>query len=121
MAGASTGRIRRCGAAVRPDDLDRLNGVLAANVRFRIVRPAAGSVVSGVRCPGSPAGVLVARLPDGRERHAASPLAGATSRRARLLQLSCCLAECAMRLELGTAVYRKTPAAGEEPVAGVAP
>jgi hypothetical protein len=99
------------GARVRADDVDRLNGALAANVRFQVVRPASGSTAPGARRPDGAAGVLVARLADGRERRAASPLAGASSRRARLLLLSGCLAECAMSLGLGTAVYRRPPGA----------
>jgi hypothetical protein len=67
-----------------------------------------------VRRAGGAAGVLIARLADGMERRAASPLAPASSRRARLLLLSGCLAECAMSLGLGTAVYRRRPAPGGE-------
>ncbi len=111
MSGASSGGLRPRGPRVLSGDIARLNGALAANVRFRIVQPGVHADAPAEPCGA--AGLLVARSDDGRERSASSPLAGSLSRRTLLLQLSECLAECAMRLELGTAVYRATTRRGE--------
>lgn len=114
MSSASTDGLRLRGERTRSDDIETLNGALASNVRFCVVLAAPGSAASGASSGEVAAGVLVARLADGRERRAVSPLAGASSRRALLLRLSSCLAECAMSLGLGTAVYRRPAAPGDD-------
>jgi hypothetical protein len=85
-------------------DIRRLNALLAPHLTFAAVK---APKVAG-RPPARDAaetGVLIERL-SGGERRAVTPLPRSSSRRARLLALSAALAECAMRLGLGTSVCR---------------
>jgi hypothetical protein len=87
-----------------PDDLRRLNALLAPNLTFLAVVARAGGRLSAGRVAAE-AGVLIERLPAG-ERRATAPLWPSSSRRARMHALSAALAECAMVLGLGTSACR---------------
>jgi hypothetical protein len=79
-------------AVIRDRDVERLNRVIAAGLRFRIRRDhgRTGAV-----------GVLIAKRADGTETIACRELDVTGSGRSRLLAVASCLAECAMELGLG--------------------
>lgn len=95
------------------DELERLNALLGKGISFELL-PAAGGVEAagrgrvseeGLLCSSPASGVLTLGRA-GREVAAARPLPLPRGRRERLLALASCLAECAMDLGLGAAVYR---------------
>ena len=83
---------------VEPGDLERLNSLLNADLRFEMDfrEPHGGGTTSGI---------LVCEPPHGLRRTATCPVVFSRRRRKFLHSLSGSLAECAMALGLGAGVY----------------
>ena len=94
----------------------RLNAVLGSGFSFRLRRATTPACRSGRglrRCrrgrqaPAQVAGVLTVATSRSTRESAAFPVRMGGRRRERLLALARCLADCAMDLGMGTAIYRK--------------
>jgi hypothetical protein len=105
--------------AARPparDDVRRLNAVLGLGLSFRLRRVSISTERrskgprerrGGTVAPARVAGVLTVATPFSTRESAPFPVRTGGRRRELLLALACCLAECAMDLGMGTAIYRK--------------
>ncbi len=90
---------------VPPRDVERVNALLRANLRFDVDDGShAGTRQRRGRPPAT--GTLVVEFQDGRRLVATHPVSTTACRRRRLHSLAGALAECAMTLGLGAAIYR---------------
>lgn len=86
-------------------DVDRVNALLRANLTFD-VDDGSRTGPDRRRCRLPVTGTLVVEFRDGRRLVATHPVSTTACRRRRLHSLAGALAECAMTLGLGAAIYR---------------
>ncbi len=87
-------------------DVERVNSLLREDLRFDVEGGAGtGGVGHPSRAPAT--GTLIVELGDGSRLAASHPVSTSASARRRFHSLAGALAECAMTLGLGAAIYRK--------------